>query len=210
MCRKRDGDRVGVPGRERCLPVRRGAGQERDDGGRGQRGEEDQVVAQRAEERLVRQHHLRGQRHHQDDGDRPYVPVAGPLADLADDREQHPQQLVLPGGGGDGDGGAAGDRYGEQQLSVAGVAHGAARRENGDGGAEEQEEGDLQRAGEPQAEQGAVQGLVGQVVGAAAEADAGHVVDPVGVRVARHRRPGEHRAGGERGARRAAWPGAGR
>jgi hypothetical protein len=123
--------------------------------------------------------------------------VGGPLADPADDREEHPQKLVLPGGRRDHDRGAAGEGDGEQQLAVVRVAHRAAHAEGGDGGAEGEEERDLQGAGEAEAEQGAVQGLVGEVVRASAEADAGHVVHPVGVRVVRQRRPGQCRTAGE-------------
>src|SRR5690606_11987632 len=118
-------------------------------------------------------------------------------ADPADDGEQQPQQLVLPGGRGDDDGDAAGDGDREEELAVAGVADGAAQAEHDDGRAEQQEQADLQRALQAEPEQGAVQGLVGEGVGEAAEADPGHVVDPVGVGVLRHRGPGEGGAEGE-------------
>lgn len=105
---------------------------------------------------------------------------------------------MLPGRRGDDDGGAAGDGHRQQELAVAGVTHRPADAEGGDGRAQRQEQGDLQRAGQSEAQQGAVQGLVAEGVRVAAETHARHVVDPVRVRVVRHRRPGEQRAGQER------------
>ncbi len=93
----RDGWRV--LGRYRRLVGGRGAGQERDGHGGGQGGQQDEVGAQRVQRRHVRQQHPARQGHDQDDGDGPYVPVTGASAGPADDREQHPQQLVLPGRG---------------------------------------------------------------------------------------------------------------
>ncbi len=210
----RDGG--GVLGRQRRLVVRGGAGEERHGRGGGEGGEQDEVGAQRVQRLHVRHHHPGRQGHDQDDGDRPDVPVGGASAGPADDREQHPQQLVLPGRGRDGDRGAAGDRDGEEELAVVEAAHGAAQGQDGDGRAERQEERDLQGAAQAEPEQGAVQGLVGEIVGRAAEADARHVVDPVAVGVVRHRRPGqsgargEGDAGGERGAAAAGEPQQGR
>lgn len=195
----RVGTGVAWPHGDRGPVVRGRTGQERYDDGGGQRGDQHDVVAQRLEHRHVRQHHPGGQRHDQDDRDGPHIAVRGLAADPADEREQHPQHLVLPGGGRDGDGDAAGHRDGEQQLSVTGVAHRAAESDEGDGRAERQEETDLQRPGETEPEERAVQGLVGEVVGVLAEADARQVVHPVRVRVVRHRGPGERGEGGERG-----------
>lgn len=191
------GHRRGVRRGDRRPVVRRGPRQEGNHRGGGERGQQHHVVPQGVQRRDVRQHHRRREGHHHDDGHGPHVPVGGALADPPDDREQHPQQLVLPGGRRDGDRRAPGDRDGEQQLAVAGIAHGPPHAQRGDGRAEGQEEGDLQRSGHTQTQQQAVQGLVGEVVGGTAEAGARDVVHPVGVGVVRHRGPGQRGAGGE-------------
>ncbi|BFO21087.1 hypothetical protein SHKM778_74750 [Streptomyces sp. KM77-8] len=141
--------RCGVQGRHRRTEVRRDAEEERDGGRGGQGGEEDDVVAHRVDEGHVRQQHRDRQCHHQDDGDGPHQPVAGASSGPADDGEQHPQELVLPGGRTDRYGGAAGDGDREQVLAVVGVADRAAQGDGRDGGAERQEEADLQGPSTP-------------------------------------------------------------
>lgn len=158
----------------------------------------------------VRQQHLGRQRHDEEDGDGPHAAVRGLPADPADDREQHPQQLVLPTGGRDDDGDAARHRHGEEQLPVTRVAHRTPESHEGDGRAERQEEADLQRPAEAEPKQRAVQRLVGEVVGVLAEADTRQMVHPVGVRVVRHHgpgQPGEGREGGRGGRGGTAAPG---
>ncbi len=56
---------------------------------------------------------------------------------------------------------------------------------------------DLDRAGQVEAQQRAVHGLVGEAVGCAAEAGAGQVVHPVRPGVARQGRPRQRGGGGE-------------
>ncbi len=105
---------------------------------------------------------------------------------------------MLPGGGRHGDGDAARDRDGQEQLPVPGVAGRAAQSEDDDDGGEDQEQGDLQRPLEPEAQQRAVQGLVGQAVRPFAESGTREMVHPVRPRVTRHHRPGQRRADDER------------
>ncbi|GAA1363784.1 hypothetical protein GCM10009612_42790 [Streptomyces beijiangensis] len=106
---------------------------------------------------------------------------------------------MLPGRRGDGDGHTAGDGDGEQELAVLGVTDRTPQAEPGDGGCQREEGGDLQRPVHSEAQQRAVQGLVGEARGLGAEARSCHMVDPVRPRVARHHGPGQRRTGDEGG-----------
>ncbi|GAA2926017.1 hypothetical protein GCM10020221_22430 [Streptomyces thioluteus] len=84
------------------------------------------------------------------------------------------------------------------RLPVAGVVHGAAQPRTATAAATHRVERDLDGTVQAEAEQEAVQGLVGEAVRLVAEAGAGEVVDPVRPGVVRRRGPGEGGGGGER------------
>ncbi len=193
------GGRSRVVRGDRSRPVRRGAEQERGGAGRAERREEQGVVPYGGDRADVREQHLTGERDDEDHDRRPDQPVGGALADLADDGEEHPQELVLPGGRGDGHDDAPGHGDGEEQLPVPGVADRAAHADEGDGGGQHEEQGDLDRSFQAEPEQRAVQGLVGEAVRPLTEPGTRHMVDPVRPRVLRHRGPGGGRAEGEGG-----------